>query len=137
MRHPRYCLTHHPGISSNITNSTHFRTPPTSFTLAHRPLFPHRRTTHVTYAGTSPQHAAYAVRASTSPTLACHQRKHSIHARKPPTQAHHPRHPRQHKQHAISQATGYPRGNLVVFTLSFHFFSLFFLGLLKYFHRSL
>ena len=42
MRHLQYCLTHHFGISSNVTNATHFNTPPT---LAHRPLYRHWGTT--------------------------------------------------------------------------------------------
>ena len=29
MRHSRYCVSHHPGIFSNITNATHFKTPTT------------------------------------------------------------------------------------------------------------
>ena len=41
MRHPRYCLAHHPGISSNITNTTHFSTPPATSTLAHWQPYPH------------------------------------------------------------------------------------------------
>ena len=117
MRHPRYCLTHHPGISSNITNATHFSTPDTPVmltTLAHRPLYPRWCTNHATYTGTSPQHAAYITYASTSLTLARHPRSTR------PTQTHHPRQhashastppisiAHQHKQHAISQTPGYP-----------------------------
>ena len=47
MRHPRYCLAHHLGISSNITNDTHFSTPSTLSTLAHQPPYPPLHTTNV------------------------------------------------------------------------------------------
>ena len=43
MHHPRYYPAHHPGISSNITNSTHFSAPTT---LAHYPPYPRWHTTH-------------------------------------------------------------------------------------------
>ena len=125
MRHPRYCLTHHPGISSNITNATHFSTPATPTTLAHRPLYPRWCTTHATHAGTSPQHAAHhnprqhVTRTGSSPTPARHQRKHTTHVSTPPTQARHPRHSRQHKQHAISQTPGYPIKLLKLLGLKF------------------
>ena len=66
MRHPRYCLTHHPGIFSNITNATRFSTPAMPITLAHRPFYPRWCNTHATYA-------------STSPTLARQQSKHTTH----------------------------------------------------------
>ena len=108
MRHPRYCLTHHPGISSNINNATHFSTPPTQPTLAHHPLYPLWLTTHASHAGTSPQNGAHGTHASTSPTLVRHPRQHAINTNTLPTLAHLPRHPRQHKQHAISQTLGYP-----------------------------
>ena len=130
MHHPRYCLTHHPGISSNITNATHFSTPATPTTLAHRPLYPRWCTTHATHA-------------STSPTLARHQRKHTTHVSTPPTQARHSRHSRQHKQHVISQTPGYPIKFLKLLALKFqkainvHFYSLYFLGLFKHFHKCL
>ena len=107
MRHPRYCLTHHPGISFNITNATHCSTPATPTTLAHRPLYPRWCTTHTTNAGMSLQHAARIIHASTSPTLARHQCKHITHVSTPPTQARHPRHSRQYKQHTISQTPEY------------------------------
>ena len=110
MHHPRYCLTHHPGISSNITNATHFSTSATPTMLAHRPFYPRWCTTHVTHAGTSPQNGAHITHASTSPALARHTRqhcKHTTHVSTPPTQARHPRHSRQHKQHAISQTPEY------------------------------
>ena len=125
MRHPRYCLTHHPGISSNITNATHFSTPATPTTLAHRPLYPRWCTTHATHAGTSPQHAVHhnprqhVTRTDSSPTPARHQRKHTTHVSTPPTQARHPRHSRQHKQHAISQTPGYPIKLLKLLGLKF------------------
>ena len=106
MRHPRYCLTHHPGISSNITNATHFSTPATPTTLAHRPLYPRWCTTHATHA-------------STSPTLARHQRKHTTHVSTPPTQARHPPHSLCHKQHVISQTPGYPIKLLKLLGLKF------------------
>ena len=122
MCHPRYGLTHHPGISSNITNATHFSTPPTPPTLALRPLYPHCRTTHVTHA-------------DMSPTLTQHHHKHTTNSSRSPTQACHLRYPRQHNQHAISQTPGHPvkdfkclsseipRGNLAVFTFSFYFYT--------------
>ena len=125
MHHPRYCLTHHPGISSNITNATHFSTPATPTTLAHRPLYPRWCTTHATHAGTSPQHAVHhnprqhVTRTGSSPTPARHQRKHTTHVSTPPTQARHPRHSRQHKQHAISQTPGYPIKLLKLLGLKF------------------
>ena len=125
MHHPRYCLTHHPGISSNITNATHFSTPATPTTLAHRPLYPRWCTTHATHAGTSPQHAVHhnprqhVTHTGSSPTPARHQRKHTTHVSTPPTQARHPRHSRQHKQHAISQTPGYPVKLLKLLGLKF------------------
>ena len=88
MRHPRYCLIHHPGSSSNITHtSTHFSTPPMPPTLAHRPLYPRwctTHTTHATHTGTSPQHVAHVTHASQSPTLARHPRQHATSANTPP-----------------------------------------------------
>ena len=68
MHHPRYCLTHHPGISSNITKATYFSMPPTP----HRPLYPHWCTTHATHA-------------SSSSTLAYHPRQHTSIANAQPT----------------------------------------------------
>ena len=53
MRHPRYFLAHYPSISSNITNATDFRMPPTPLMLAHQPPDPHWRNTHVVHAGLS------------------------------------------------------------------------------------
>ena len=41
-----YCLAHHPGISSNITNAAHFSTPPAPPTLAQQPPYPRRYTTN-------------------------------------------------------------------------------------------
>ena len=41
-----YCLVHHPGISSNITNATHYSTPPTPPTLAQQPPYPRWHTTN-------------------------------------------------------------------------------------------
>ena len=102
MRHPRYCLMHDPGISSNVTNATHFSTPPTLSTLAHRPLYPRWCTTHVTHAGTSPQHAAHITHASTSPTLARHPHQHVTNANTSPTLA---RLPRKHATHGIHDIT--------------------------------
>ena len=106
MRHPRYCLTHHPGISSNITNATHFSTPATPTTLAHNPLYPHWCTTHAIQADTSPQHAAHITHAGASPTLVRHQSKRTTHVSAPPRQTRHP--PHSQKQHAIFQNTGDP-----------------------------
>ena len=51
MHHPQYCLKHHPGIFSNITNATHFRKPSMPPMLAHCSLYPYWRTPQ---AGTSP-----------------------------------------------------------------------------------
>ena len=92
MRHPRYCLAHHPGISSNIINVTHFSTQPT---LAHHPPQPHWHTTH--------WHTTHAIHADTSPTLACHRRKRTTHTNTPhtpPTLLTLACHPRQHTTHA-------------------------------------
>ena len=114
MRHPRYCLTHHPGISSNITNATHFSTPATPTTLAYRPLYPRWCSTHTNHAGTSPQHAAHITHASTSPTLARHSRQHATNENTPLTLACLPRKHATHANHdsansnAISQTPGYP-----------------------------
>ena len=122
MHHPRYCLTHHPGISSNITNATHFSMAATPTTLGHRPLYPRWCTTHATHADTSPQHAAHIIhvtRTSTSPTLARHQRKHTTHVTTSSKQAHHPPQSQQHKQHAISQTPGYPVKLLKLLGLKF------------------
>ena len=44
--HQWYCLAHQPGISFNITNSSHFSTPPAPSTLAHQPRFLHWHTTN-------------------------------------------------------------------------------------------
>ena len=38
--------THHPGISSNITNTAHFSTPPIPPTVAHQPPYPRWHTTN-------------------------------------------------------------------------------------------
>ena len=40
MHQPRYCLAHHPDISSNVTNVTHFSASPTPPKLAHEPPYP-------------------------------------------------------------------------------------------------
>ena len=161
MCHPRYCLAHHPGISSNTTDAIHFSTPATPTTLEHRPLYPHWCTTHVTHAGTSPQHATHhnprqhVTRTGTSHTPAHHQCKHTTHVSTPPTQVRHRQHSRQHKQHAICQTRWYPvkllkrlrlkfqaeitqKFLLAGFTFTFYFYSLslYFLGLFKHFHRS-
>ena len=77
MRHPRYCLTHHLGISCNITNATPFSMPPMPPTLARRLLYPCWCTTH---AGTSAQHASYVTHTSMSTTLAHHSRQHTTKA---------------------------------------------------------
>ena len=68
MCHPRYCLAHHPGISFNISNVTHFSTQPTSPRLARYPRH---------HADTSPrQHATHINHASTYGTLRFHPRQH-------------------------------------------------------------
>ena len=51
MRHPRYCLAHHPCIPFNFTSAINFSTPPTPPTpptLAHQPPYPrwHTRNCH-------------------------------------------------------------------------------------------
>ena len=46
MRHPRYYLAHHPGISFNITSASRLSTPPTPLTLAHQPSYPRWHTTN-------------------------------------------------------------------------------------------
>ena len=60
MRHAQYCLTQHPGISSNITNATNFSTPTHATHVstprillksAHHPRYPGW---HETHAGMSP-----------------------------------------------------------------------------------
>ena len=88
MHQPRYCLAHQPGISSNVTNATHFSMPLTSPTLAHQPPYPCWPTTLVTYVVTSPTLA----RQPRNP------RQHDIHASMLPM---HVRHPRYSLQHAI------------------------------------
>ena len=127
MYHLRYGLTHHPGISSNITNTTHFSKPPMRPTLAHLPLQPHQRTTHVTYAGQdSRQHVTHA---DMSSTLARHQRKHNTHTSKPPAQTRYLQDPHSDKEHAISKTSGYPISsqipgeNLAVFTFSYYLYN--------------
>ena len=111
MRHPRYCLTYHPGISSYITNATHISTPPTLPKLAHRSLAIH--------AGTSPQHVTQVNHTGMLPMLARHHRKHTTHASTPATLARHPRHSHQHEQHMISQTLGYPIKFLKLLALKF------------------
>ena len=125
MRQPRYSITHHPGISSFFTNATHFSTPATLTTLAHRPLYPrwcnhpcHPRW-HVTLARRPRNPRQHVTHTGTSPTLARHQRKHTAHVSTPPTQAGHPRHSRQDKQHVISQTPGYPIKLLKLLGLKF------------------
>ena len=87
MCHPRYCLTHQPGFSSNITNAIHFSTPDTPTTLVHHPLSPRWCTTYGTHTGTSPQHPVHTTHASTSSTLARYPRLHATNANTPPTLA--------------------------------------------------
>ena len=53
MRYPQYYLAHYPSISSNVSNATDFRKPPTPLTLAHQPPYPRWHNTHVTHAGAS------------------------------------------------------------------------------------
>ena len=123
MRHPRYCLTHHPGICSNITNATHFSTPAMPTTLAHLPLYPCQCTTHATQAGTSPQRAAHITHASASPTLACHPRQHANNANTPPMLA---RLPRKRATHGIyshfSNGTSFLKLLGIQLRFALHFF---------------
>ena len=127
MRHPRSSLTHHPGISSNITNATHFSMSPMPPTLTHRSFYPslhNHPCWHVTLARLLRNPRQYVNHIGTSLTPARHQSKHTIHASTPPTHARHPRHPRQHKQHAISRNPGYPiklLKHLVFFCTAFTF----------------
>ena len=124
MCHPRYCLTLHPGISSNMSNTTHFSMPATPTTLAH---------VHFTHAGASPMPPMLARHSSTpptllmpasqlngtSPTLARHQRKRTTQVSALPAQVRQPRHSQQHKQHTISQTPGYPVKFLKLLVLKF------------------
>ena len=117
--------THHPGISSSITYATLVQHP-------RHPRHPRWYTAHVSHIGAPPM----------SPTLACHPRQHTTNANTPPTLADLPR--KHAFEHAISQTPEYPvssqipRENLAVFTFSFYLYnSLYFLGLLKHFHKSL
>ena len=116
MRHPRYCLTHYPGISSNITNATHFSMPVTPNTLVHHPCHPHW---HVTLARCPHNPRQHVTHTGALPTLARHRHKHITHFGTPPTQACYPRHLYQHKQHAISQTSGYPIKLLKLLGLKF------------------
>ena len=59
MRHTRYCLAHHPDISSNITNATHFSTPATPAKLVHN---------HFSQDGTTPMSPTVARHPSMPPT---------------------------------------------------------------------
>ena len=143
MRHPRYCLTHHFGISSSITNATHFSTPPTPPTLVHHPFCPRWHATLARCPCNPRQHVTHT---GISPTLAHHQRKHTTHPSTPATQARHVRHLRQHKQHVIS---GYPIQLLKFLPLKFQeeiqqflllvfiFTNFTFQVFLKHFHRGL
>ena len=116
MRHPRYCLTHYPGISSNITNATHFSMPVTPNTLVYHPCHPHW---HVTLARCPHNPRQHVTHTGALPTLARHRNKHITHFGTPPTQACYPRHLYQHKQHAISQTSGYPIKLLKLLDLKF------------------
>ena len=111
MHHPRYYLTHHPGISSNITNTTY---------LERHPCHPRQHNAHCTHIGAPPRHSrCHVTHTGMSPTLARHQRKHTTHTRRSPMQARYLRHPRQHKQHAISQAPWYLFKLLKLLALTF------------------
>ena len=96
MHHPRYGLTHHPSISSNITNTTHFSKPPMRPTLAHLPLQPHSALP------SSP--TLVTTHASTSPTLACHPRQHATNANITPTLANLPRKHTTCKSHILTNS---------------------------------
>ena len=128
MRHPRYFLINHPGISCNTTNATHFSTPPTSPTLALHPLYPHCRTT-------------------TSPTLACHPRQHTTNTKTPPVLAGLPPRHATYDTHSSTNSMPFlrllriqlkPLQEIQQFLLLVFIFTVFtFLGLLKHFDRSL
>ena len=127
MHNPRYCLTQHSGISSNINKVTHFRTPLTLSTLANCLIYPHWCTiTQSRHRSTPP----------TQSTLAAHPRQHVTNANTPPTLV---CLPRKHATHGIQAGTNsslIPKGNLV-FAFSFYFYNLYFLGLFKHFRRNL
>ena len=81
MHHLQYCLEHHPGVFSNITNSSRFRMPPT---LAHCPPYPGWNTTHADYTGTSLtltrhpcKRTTHAIHANNATRHTCHPRKHT------------------------------------------------------------
>ena len=135
MRNPRYCLTHYPGISSNITNATHFSMPPSSPTLAHRPLQPHWCTTHVTHAGTQPtlacQPRQHATNANTSPILADLLRKHATYDTDVSTKS------MSFLKHLDIQLALKIQEKIQQFLLLVLYNSLYFLGLTKHFHKSL
>ena len=70
MHHPRYCLTHHPGISSNITYSRYSLQYATYATTLH--------TAHFTYIDATSRHTRWHVtHTSTPPTLAGLPHKHA------------------------------------------------------------
>ena len=94
MRHPRYCLAHHPAISSNITNSTRYSVPPK---LAHYPPHPRWHITHATHANTL----------SMPPAPGRHPRNYATHANSPPMLACQPCHPNYQEKHTISQTLQY------------------------------
>ena len=121
MHHPRYCLKHHPGIFSNITNATHFRKSPMPPMLAHCSLYPYWRTPQ---AGTSPQRAAYVTHASMSTTLAHHSRQQATKANTPPTLARLPRMRATHSTHTSTNSTPFlelTRKHLVFIFTAFTF----------------
>ena len=66
MWHQQYCLAHHPAISSNIIDATHFSTQPT---LAHQAPYPRLHTTD----------------SGTSVKVARHPSKHATHVTHPST----------------------------------------------------
>ena len=120
MHHPGCCLTHQPGISSSITNTTHFSTPSTLPTLAHRPFNPCWCTTHATHAGTSFQNAAHVTHAGTSPALVRHPSQHSTNANTKPSLECFPHKHATHFTHTSRNAT--PFLKLLGFQLSFKTF---------------
>ena len=102
----QYFLQYHQRYSLQYASyANQVSTPSTLPTLMRHPCHPHWHATLSHDPHNPRQHVTLPV---TSPTLARHQRKHTIHVSTPPSQAIYPPHSRQHKQHAISQTPGYP-----------------------------
>ena len=123
MPHAQYCLAHHPGISSNITNTTHNTVqlttrvfPPISPTPLTLVRYSHYYTNHLTHTDTLPTLPTLArqplthvrTHARRPPKLARYPRKHTTyatHASMLPTQARHPRKYPTHVTHTSTNST--------------------------------